>query len=302
MYHGVVEDDSNYFSPRHISKDQFERHLNYLKANFDIITDEEAFKRLHSKEKLKRHTITITFDDGFVNNLKTALPLIEKHQIPVTLFVSSLCAVDDNSKCLWAEYIQTIHLFFKDEVIVIDDYKFKNGFDSVKHKSIQDFIKQSSCEDRDRIMAGLIEKYDLDTKLKTLPIELWKLMSREELILFAQSDYVSIGSHGHNHYNLGLIKPEEAKQDLKKSMDLLNDVIPGGVDSVAYPDGSYSDEVKQIAEELGFKRQFAVNYKCDTDQNDVRIMNRHGIPSGTTFESSMLFLNLAFRKKGVRIN
>ncbi|MDB0037792.1 polysaccharide deacetylase family protein [bacterium] len=302
MYHGVVEEDSNYFSPRHLWKEQFEQHLKYLKANFDVISDEEAFRRVAAKETLKRHTITITFDDGFLNNLRTALPLIEKYQIPVTLFVSSLCAIDDNAKCLWADYIAAINHFYPSEVVEIAGFKFVNGFDSKKNQSISDFIKLSSCHDRDRIMTDLINKYDLDEKLKTLPTEVWKLMSRDELSSFAKSKYVNIGTHGHNHYNLGSIKPEEAKQDLERSLELLNELIPEGIDSIAYPDGSYSDEVKQIAQELGIKRQFAVNYKNESDLSDPRIMNRHGVSSRTTLESSMLFLNLAIRKKGVKLN
>ncbi|MCD4697999.1 MAG: hypothetical protein K8S16_17380, partial [Bacteroidales bacterium] len=36
MYHGVVANDSTYFSPRHISSGQFEKHLKYYIKNFDI--------------------------------------------------------------------------------------------------------------------------------------------------------------------------------------------------------------------------------------------------------------------------
>ena len=45
MYHGVVEKDSTKFSPRHITKEQFERQLIYFKNNFEIISMSEAFYR-----------------------------------------------------------------------------------------------------------------------------------------------------------------------------------------------------------------------------------------------------------------
>jgi hypothetical protein len=44
MYHGVVLKNSDFFSPRHITIDQFERHLVYFRREFDIISIPEAFK------------------------------------------------------------------------------------------------------------------------------------------------------------------------------------------------------------------------------------------------------------------
>ena len=37
-----------------------------------------------------KKTITISFDDGFANNLNVALPILEKYDIPVTFFVSGI--------------------------------------------------------------------------------------------------------------------------------------------------------------------------------------------------------------------
>ena len=44
MYHGVTKENSNYFSPRHISSGQFENHLRYFSKEFDVISISEAFE------------------------------------------------------------------------------------------------------------------------------------------------------------------------------------------------------------------------------------------------------------------
>jgi len=42
MYHGVVKENHNYFTPRHITAEQFEKHLIYFKQNFDIVSIAEV--------------------------------------------------------------------------------------------------------------------------------------------------------------------------------------------------------------------------------------------------------------------
>ena len=59
MYHGVTQKNSNYFSPRHISSDQFEKHLKYFSKEFDVISLSEAFEYLKNNYKPKRKTLTI---------------------------------------------------------------------------------------------------------------------------------------------------------------------------------------------------------------------------------------------------
>lgn len=298
MYHGVVKEDANYFSARHLVKEQFDRQMNYIFQNFDLVNVEEAFLLIKNKTKLKRHT----FDDGFENNLHTALPIIEKYKIPTTVFVSSLCTIDSGKKYLWAEVVETLKYFHKNETIEIDDYKFKNFYDAKNQISMLNFLKKQPCEKRDLIIKKLEEDFGILNKMNSLPKEIWKLMSKDELITLASSKFIKIGTHGHNHYNLGLINSNDAEKDIRLSKSLIEETLDIEVNSIAYPDGSYSEDVKNIAEKLGLKYQLAVSYLFDGDKDDARILNRHGVSSGTTFESNMFFLNKALKTKGIKLN
>jgi len=301
MYHGVVKKDSNYFSPRHLVVEQFEEHLKYYKKNFDVISVEEAFFNIQNGVKTKNNTITISFDDGYKNNHEVALPLLEKYNIPATIFVSSLCASDGIDKCLWSEYIAALNYYHRDELIRIGNYSFSNGYEPNKQITLVDFIKQASCRDRDAFIQNLVEEYDLRNKLDSIPDEVWKLMSKNELIELSRSKNISIGSHGHLHYNFGAISIDNARKDMLYSKEQLENTLDKKINMIAFPDGSYNDEVKNVAEKLGFSHQLAVTYRSSTDHNDNRIMNRHGISSGTTFDSNMLYLNRVFKRKGIKI-
>lgn len=300
MYHGVVESNSNYFSARHLDLIQFEKQIKYLKENFDIISTEEAFKYKRDGTRTIRPTISVTFDDGFANNLYQALPILEKYKVPATFYISSLCISDDNYKCLWSESIAALNYFFKNSKIEYKEYKFNNGFDKHKKVSLNDFVKNLNKIERDSFLNHLEKKYKLNSRLAKLPPEIWRLMTKDELKKLSRSSMVKIGTHAHNHYNLSKISFEEAKKDISQSKVLIDKLLNISINSIAFPDGDYNNIVKDFCASIGLKNMLAVNYKQDSDVNDDRILNRHGISSTTTFESNMIFLNLAYLKKGFR--
>jgi len=295
MYHGVVSDDSTYFSPRHIHIDQFEKQIKYLKKEFDVLTIEEAFELKKNGSTSKNKAITITFDDGYMNNLYAALPILEANSVNATFYISSIC-IEDSNYVLWSDLIAALKYFYKNETLEIEIQKLfhLNTF----NLSITDLIKSLKFGERETFLEQLIEKYNLISKIKTLPEEIWRLMNKEELTQLSKSKCVTIGSHGHLHYNLSNISKEDARSELSKSKNLLESNLGVNITSVAFPDGSYDQEIKEIALSLGYQHQLAVNYKLPNDKNDISILNRHGISSTTTFESNILLLSKSFKTKG----
>ncbi len=84
-YHRVADDDPN---PWTISCNGFRKQVDWLVRNFDIVSLEEAQKRIRSGFN-DRPTVSITFDDGYADNTVFALPLLMKRNIPVTYFVTT---------------------------------------------------------------------------------------------------------------------------------------------------------------------------------------------------------------------
>ena len=76
----------------------FEKKIIWLKKHFDIISLDTLVQRQQSSS-LNGQEIAITFDDGYVDFPDKVLPIIEKHQIPVTIFVPiGLANRDENEK------------------------------------------------------------------------------------------------------------------------------------------------------------------------------------------------------------
>lgn len=300
FYHGVVEKDSTAISPRHIQKEQFEQHLKYLTTKFNIISLTEAFDIYRQEIIPNKKTVTVSFDDGYLNNLTIALPLLEKYKVKATFFISSMCAENETS-LIWADIVSLAHHFSCDSFIEIENKKFhKTGryelINKSDNQSIFDYIKKLSCAEREYTLNSIIDRYKIYDILKKTPVEYWKLMNKNDLKKLTNSDLVTIGSHGHLHYNLGNISLEDAKIEMKKSREILSNTIEKEVNLLSFPDGSYTETVKQLAVSLGYNGLLAVNYHYPSDKADKNILNRWGVSSGTTFETIAFALNHAFIK------
>ncbi len=84
-YHRVADDAANDWTT---SNQVFEKGIRWLRRNFDIVTLDEARRRIASGEN-HRPTVCITFDDGYAVNLDRALPLLIDSCIPFTYFVTA---------------------------------------------------------------------------------------------------------------------------------------------------------------------------------------------------------------------
>ncbi|RQV96591.1 hypothetical protein EH221_04705, partial [bacterium] len=92
VYYHVVSDDAiphimhlyDYKSPA-----LFEQDLIYMKQHFNLIGYDALSERLSNRTGLDRKTAIITFDDGFSQCFSVVRPLLLKHQVPCTFFITT---------------------------------------------------------------------------------------------------------------------------------------------------------------------------------------------------------------------
>ena len=298
-YHGVVKHDSNFFNPRHLTIEQFEQQIKYFSKYFDIISLADAFDVKKGKLILSKPTITISFDDGYKNNISNALPILEKYNVKATFFVSGICAINNPNTLLWADIIDFVKYFNKDEKITVEGNSFINYYESESKLSIYDFIKNQSKSDRDQILSSLMKLYNIDERKHELDPDIWQLMNSNDIIQASQNKLISIESHGFNHYNLGQINFNDAINDIKSSKEELDRLVPKPVSMICFPDGSYSNEIIQEIKSIGFNGNVACDYLNQEDASNSSIINRYGISNTTTFSSNIFFINKSFINKGI---
>lgn len=85
MYHKVLPDYSDDLT---VSVSQLEEHLQFLQRNgYHILPLSSLLDSISAKSRLPSKSVFITFDDGYLNNLRFAYPLLEKYGAPATIFL-----------------------------------------------------------------------------------------------------------------------------------------------------------------------------------------------------------------------
>lgn len=300
FYHGVVEKDSTHIFQRHHHAIEFEKQIKYISKNFDIIPIEEAFNIYQKKTKVNHKLVTISFDDGYQNNLTQAVPILEAYNAFTTFYISGICA-ENKSVLLWSDVVAICRFLSENDIVEIEgiSYKKSGRYDLVNSEnnlSAFNYLKHLSVERRDKIIGEMYSKYKLSENLIKIPQETYRLLSEQEIVSLSQSRIAAIGSHGYAHFNLANIDYNDAKFELEKSKSVLEEIIKREVDSIAFPDGNYNEEIKALAMAVGYQKLMAVKYQCASDLNDINILSRFGIPSTTTYEVVVAVINNSFRK------
>lgn len=83
-YHRVADDRANDWT---VSNRMFARQIRWLQDHFELISLEEAQRRV-GRGANHRPCVSITFDDGYAENCHAAIPLLIKERIPCTYFVT----------------------------------------------------------------------------------------------------------------------------------------------------------------------------------------------------------------------
>jgi len=84
-YHRIADDAA---TPWTQSTASFANQIRWLKRHFDLVSLAEAQRRIHSGRN-HRAAASVTFDDGYADNCRAAIPLLIREGIPCTYFVAS---------------------------------------------------------------------------------------------------------------------------------------------------------------------------------------------------------------------
>jgi peptidoglycan/xylan/chitin deacetylase (PgdA/CDA1 family) len=85
FYHRVADDHPNAWT---MSTRRFATQIEWLRRRFDVVSLAQAQERIASGRN-RVATACITFDDGYADNMRFAVPLLLRHGIPFTYFVST---------------------------------------------------------------------------------------------------------------------------------------------------------------------------------------------------------------------
>ncbi len=256
MYHRVI--DSNYnFWKLNISPLMFEKHIKYISENYTVLRLEEEWDSLVQEDK---KYVVVTFDDGYVDNYRYALPILEKYHIPATVFVGT-DLIDTNEMYWWDEL---------EKILIVDKYIGEFVFHDVLYKvadlkdrekacmAIRNHIKNMGPAERKSSMSALRSVLGQEQSYNS---EL-RCVNTSELREMAASPYITIGGHTKSHLSMGSFHSNELlRSEIKESLNILEKKTGKRVEVFAYPFGGKEDRcdaADRIIAECGIRKTVLV--------------------------------------------
>lgn len=228
----------------------FAMHMSVISRFFRVAPLRQALFELQDG-KLQVPTVAVTFDDGYVDNLEVALPILQKYSVPATVFV--------------APGFLDGGLMFNDAIIEI----FRQApagnlcFSSIGHGdwSLSDWQSRRDAAAKVIMQVKylpLARRQELISTMASLagaklPGNL--MLSSEQLRQLHRAG-ICIGAHTVNHPILARLDDEAAAEEIGRSKMLLEQLLTDTVDLFAYPNGKpsvdYLPQHTQQAKEAGF--------------------------------------------------
>ena len=90
MYHMVCDPQTEREKRYACPPIRFAQHMNLLACSpYNVVSMDQVNTFIADKTTLPQCSVSITFDDGFRDNYEQAFPILQKHNFPATIFLST---------------------------------------------------------------------------------------------------------------------------------------------------------------------------------------------------------------------
>ena len=258
MYHRVlnsVNSQNTYVQPgMFVTTASFEKQIIFLTDRFEVVFFEDLVEKVLNGGNIGG-LCAITFDDGWRDNYTEAFHILKKYRIPATIFLAT-------------GFVGTDRMFWPEEICY---YLERNMIDkpasdstppsyirfskeiSSHNKCLREAFFERSIEilkgyspgDREQILGCFRDM------LKNEPFSR-QMLSWDEAREMYSSGLVRFGAHTVNHEILDQVPLQKARDEITKSRTDIEQHIGGKVSTFAYPNGNYTESLRNILTENGF--------------------------------------------------
>ena len=256
-YHQVLEKPDP-LRPAEIDRQALDQQVRELARHFRVRPLAETIRRAWDGS-LEPATVCITFDDGYADNVRYGLPILQSHGVSATFFIASGYL---RGRVMWNDLIIEAVRRTRVERLDAQDLEFGEwplGSVDERRAAIPGLLgraKYLSSADRERCATSIAQRLHVD-----VPHDL--MMSGEDVARLARAG-MDIGGHTVNHPILRSLDASGAEREITENRRELQALTEGPVQVFAYPNGKPG---------------------LDYDERDVALVRRSGFIGAVSTES-----------------
>lgn len=310
MYHRVLPLDADTFSDGSIivTPQCFSRHLRFLKRRFRILSVTQLADLMHSQGRLPSRGCVITFDDGWQDNIRHALPILAQHAVPAVVFLATDYVGGDS--CFWQERLgrrMFLALAQPGSARSLVEAHTMPGVHLLPEAQQKHVIRRAISRMKG-LSADEVARYESELARAMTTVHKGGakngddvFMSWPDVARMAESSPLTAGAHGCSHVPLTSISEADIESELLASRKRIERAIGQTVSAMAYPNGNYSDVVVDLTRRAGYRIAFTTQRGLVSEGDDpfrLRRLNVHEGSARTIPELLCLILGLFHRWPG----
>ncbi len=268
-------------------KEWMEKILIFLKKNYNIITLGDLYQ-FYTQDTPLKNSCHITFDDGDASFFNIVFPLLQKHKIPVSIYVSPKIIKEQTN--FWFQEIRNY-----DKRILKDIYcELKVCSPNTAQKPLHALLKNSNID----FIWQCIKLYRKRTNTEIVPCMNMDTSQVQEL---QSSGLVEIGAHTMNHPILRNETDEKSYKEISTSIDELSKILNKKIEYFAYPNGipdiDFNAREMNTLKSAGIKMAFSTEARSFQEGDNLFKIPRNGISKGSIpFIFIKLLLGTKYKK------
>jgi peptidoglycan/xylan/chitin deacetylase (PgdA/CDA1 family) len=261
----------------------FERQMRYLHSRYACISLDDAIERLRNRTRLPQRAVIVTFDDGYADNYRLALPILVRYRIPASIYLVSSTLTERT--VLWTSRLRYVLGACRRNALETTDAAGRpmrllletRAQRLTTARTLTNMLNRMTRGNRDRhldMLAAQLGVQDLP------PAPEWFLSPSQIIEMSACG--VTFGAHTVSHPSLPMIDPSEAESEVLQSKLDLELVLGAPVQHFSYPNsGSLHDHYDAHAVDtvarVGFKSGVTSTRGWLDESSDVFVVPRVGI-------------------------
>ena len=282
-YHSVAAGDHAEFvdPPMHLAPRMFEKQMAFLREHRNVVSLSALVAQLEAGETPVAGTVCITFDDGYLDTLTVAAPILARYQLPATVYLPTRYI--DRAQSQWAD---VVHWAFRcrtcDRLEFSSDDLVLNLADESQRiaarRSLQTRLLESSYADRSELLESLERQLRPTGSMPRLTMnwnEVRDLMHRFPLF--------DIGGHSRDHIDLRAHRGEAARHEIAGCAADLRRELGREAGHFSFPYGRWSTETRSLMKAAGWRSGVgsSVDYRVGAS-TDRHLMARIETPLSMT--------------------
>lgn len=258
MFHQVRPWASREFAPNRlleITPEFFDVVLTRLRSlGFEILSLDAALVRLKAGADGEKPFAVLTFDDGYKDTLEHALPVLEKHEAPFTLYVTTGFA-DRSARLWWVELEAAIGALPMIDVAIDGQRLCLASVTAAQKQAAFATLYAALRNGPEEQLLNIIAKLCMTAKVDSRALVETLCLDWAGIEAIARHPLCTIGVHTLTHPRLAKIGEDAVRRELRDSRALIETNIGKSAPHLAYPVGDVTSAGPRefaIARELGF--------------------------------------------------